>query len=119
MFKMQASLEAIFAKDVRGVFADQSQTADSGPRGKVVSQHLLCRKEDGAAVCRIECDGGAFQILMQEDDVLEIQTDHLLIGEGDACEGYYSLDEEYGVATTYRLFRTADEACEGLVLYEP
>ncbi|MFQ6553177.1 hypothetical protein AAD018_012645 [Aestuariibius insulae] len=99
--------------EIEAVFADQGHAVKDGFGGRVLSQSLLCWERNGATGCGVECDGGTFDILRQEDGILEIRTESLTIGRHDDCGGTSILAEAEGDPVTYRLFQVADAACEG------
>ncbi|MFQ6549749.1 hypothetical protein AADZ90_017505 [Aestuariibius sp. 2305UL40-4] len=99
--------------DIEAVFANQGHAADEELGGQVLSQSLYCKDHQGSTMCIVDCDGGTFRILRQEDGLLDILTNHLTVGEIEGCGGYSNLAEEIGDPVVYRLYRAENEACEG------
>ncbi len=99
--------------EMEAVFANQGHAVEDGFGGKVLSQSLFCFEHDGSIGCAVECDGGSFDILRQEDGILEIRTEYLSIGRHDGCGGTSTLAEADSGFTTYRLYRAPEGACEG------
>lgn len=101
--------------------ADQGHVTQSGLGGQSFWQFLLCWDNGGLGGCAVECDGGNFEIEIDDGKVLQFVTDGLLVGDTDECGGPVNIAEvpavfepEYipGEPVSYRLYRTDDMACD-------
>lgn len=102
------------------VLPDQGRASEAGLAGQVLGQTMSCLPTQW---CYVECDNSLLEVVRQDGAVLEVRTDALWVGRAEKdqftglegkCGGVFNLAEAQGTPTTYRLYRTTGEACEGL-----
>ena len=102
--------------------ANQGHVAKDGLGGQTFWQFLLCWDNGGLGGCSVECDGGGFDIEIDDGNTLQFVTQGLWVGETDECGGAANIAEvppryegdEFipGEPVSYRLYRTDDTACD-------
>ncbi|MAM61003.1 hypothetical protein [Maritimibacter sp. UBA3975] len=92
------------------ISADGGHVGALGLGGLHFDQSLSCYQDDPVA-CAVDCDGGSFTVVRDTGDVLDIRTEHLTVGATEECGGAINIAEQVGAPTTYRLYKSAPEAC--------
>lgn len=96
-------------------FADQGHAGRDGSGGRVLTQVLNCFKSlNGVPFCGVECDGGSFTTVRQDDAGLTLRTGYLMIGDTEGCGGVVDLAEVPWQSVSYRLDRVPATQCEGM-----
>jgi hypothetical protein len=95
---------------VRALMSDQGQAARDGVEGLTLYEGGTCRH--GNRNCFVDCDGGGFDLISWEGDMIMIATRGMrLTLEGCDSDAISSLNESYDGETRYRLIATQPEAC--------
>ncbi|MDA9865097.1 hypothetical protein N9C96_00295 [bacterium] len=94
--------------------ANQGHVAGTEAAGRTLTQGLFCLQDSDALRCGVDCDGGMITVTRQDAEVLEFETDYLVVGDREHCGGTANLAEVEGEMVTYRLFRVELDQCEGL-----
>lgn len=104
---------------IRVVAAHGGHAKAAGQGGRTFDQGLICFDDITPLTCAVECDGGAFRVTRQTEDMIEITTDYLIVGdfegqvmEEEGCGGAMDIAEHMGQPVTYRLYRADPAACE-------
>lgn len=99
--------------DLDVFLADQGHVAQSGHGGQVLDQTLHCWQSDARTGCGVDCDGGSFRVLRNDDNSLLVETEYLMVGDTESCGGAVDLAEVQGQPVRYLLNRVDPDYCEG------
>ena len=93
--------------------ADQGHAAAAGKGNRRFDQILICWKGDDGAGCSVECDGGWFTVVKQDDSGLTFETTGLVVGdtEDEGCGGNINIAERIGQPVRYRLDTAEPRVC--------
>lgn len=96
---------------IEALMADQGQGARDGVAGEILGEGGLCH--DQRANCFADGDGGSFDVVSAEDDMISIETAGMRLVGDNVDEGEMSgLNEGLSGLTRYRLNRVPDTNCE-------
>ncbi|MDU8929993.1 hypothetical protein RXV86_21620 [Alisedimentitalea sp. MJ-SS2] len=103
---------------VRTLTANQGHVARDGFGGQVFDGGMFCypdqRRGGDAWNCSVDCDGGWFQIIRDDGEVLELRTRYVMVGDTETCGGAIDLAERPQQFVTYRLNRVDDAVCDAV-----
>lgn len=98
--------------EVKVLLADQGHAGRDGYGGMRVSE--MAGSFNGLSSFGVECDGGGFDVIVNDATGITIETDWLRVAE-EGCGGagiYTTLLEDGSSTTRYRLDRAEDAACQ-------
>lgn len=96
-------------------FANQGHVRRDGHGAQLLDQYLICYTDsEGRPGCAVECDGGSFYAIRQDDKGMTIETRYLMVGDNEGCGGAIDMAEIVDTPVKYRLNRVQAAVCSDM-----